>query len=91
MTVLLQSRAFGLKNAKVTYQHMVHMMFVKQIGHNMEVYVDDMLINSKQVSSHVADQAEDFNVPQRYQMKLNSTKYAYVVASLKLLDFMVHQ
>ncbi|XP_022159205.1 uncharacterized protein LOC111025624 [Momordica charantia] len=35
---------FGLKNAGATYQRMVNMMFVKQIGRNMEVYVDDMFV-----------------------------------------------
>ena len=32
---------FGLKNAEATYQRLVNKMFSKQIGRNMEVYVDD--------------------------------------------------
>ena len=39
---------FGLKNARATYQRLVNKMFDKQIGRNMEVYVDDMLIKSKE-------------------------------------------
>ena len=39
---------FGLKNAGATYQRLVNKMFSKQIGRNMEVYVDDMLIKSKE-------------------------------------------
>ena len=38
---------FGLKNAGATYQRLVNLMFQKQIGNNMEVYVDDMLVKSK--------------------------------------------
>ena len=38
---------FGLKNARATYQRLVNKMFNKQIGRNMEVYVDDMLVKSK--------------------------------------------
>ena len=34
---------FGLKNVGATYQRLVNKMFNKQIGRNMEVYVDDML------------------------------------------------
>ena len=34
---------FGLKNAEAAYQRLVNKMFNKQIGRNMEVYVDDML------------------------------------------------
>ena len=40
---------FGLKNAGATYQRLVNLMFQKQIGNNMEVYVDDMLVKSKKV------------------------------------------
>lgn len=34
---------FGLKNAGVTYQHLVNRMFVEHIGKMLEVYVNDML------------------------------------------------
>ena len=32
----------GLKNTGVTYQRLVNKMFSRQIGRNMEVYVDDL-------------------------------------------------
>ncbi|KAL0404384.1 UNVERIFIED_CONTAM: Retrovirus-related Pol polyprotein from transposon [Sesamum radiatum] len=38
---------FGLKNAGATYQRLVDKIFRPQIGRNMEVYVDDMLVKSK--------------------------------------------
>lgn len=37
---------FGLKNVRATYQRLVNMMFVVEIGKNMEVYIDDMLVKS---------------------------------------------
>ncbi|KAM2257156.1 hypothetical protein ACFXTI_047429 [Malus domestica] len=40
---------FGLKNAGATYQRLVNLMFAKQIGKSMKVYVDDMLVKSKHV------------------------------------------
>ena len=40
---------FGLKNARATYQRLVNKMFVQQIGLNVEVYVDDMLVKSKRI------------------------------------------
>ena len=46
---------FGLKNARATYQRLVNKMFSKQIGRNMEVYVDDMLVKSKEESAHLDD------------------------------------
>ena len=35
---------FGLKNAGATYQRLMNKMFVHQIGRNVQVYVDDMLV-----------------------------------------------
>ena len=40
---------FGLKNAGATFQRMVTEVFKPQIGCNMEVYVDDMIVKSKKL------------------------------------------
>ena len=82
---------FELKNAGATYQRLVNQMFSENIGRNMEVYVDDMLIKSKEVESHLDDLEETFKTLRRYQMKLNSTKCVFGVSSRKLLGFMVSQ
>ena len=37
---------FGLKNAGTTYQRLMNRMFALQIGRNVQVYVDDMLVKS---------------------------------------------
>ena len=39
---------FGLKNARATYQRMMSRMFREKIGHTMEVYIDDMVVKSKE-------------------------------------------
>ena len=52
--------SFGLKNAGATYQHLVNKIFKDQIGRNMEVYVDDMLVKSAQASDHAQDLEEIF-------------------------------
>ena len=46
---------FGLKNAGSTYQGMMTKMFKPQLGKNIEVYIDDMIVKSKLVSEHLAD------------------------------------
>ena len=50
----------GLKNARATYQRLVNKMFNRQIGRNMEVYVDDMLIKSKEELAYLDDLRETF-------------------------------
>ena len=82
---------FGLKNAGATYQRLVNKVFKDQIGRNMQVYVDDMLVMSKLDSDHVADLAETFGNLRRHQMKLNPAKCAFGVSAGKFLGFMVTQ
>ena len=80
---------FGLKNAGATYQRLVNHMFRPQIGQNVEVYVDDMLVKSLDEEKHLDDLQETFNTLRRHQMKLNPSKCAFGVSLGKFLGFMV--
>ena len=82
---------FGLKNVRATYQRLVNKMFSKQIGRNMEVYVDDMLVKSKEELVHLDDLKETFATLKQYQMRLNPSKCVFGVVSGKFLGFMVSQ
>ena len=66
-------------------------MFNKQIGRNMEVYMDDMLIKSNEELAHLDDLRETFATLKQYQMKLNPGKCVFGVVSGKFLGFMVSQ
>ena len=57
---------FGLKNAGATYQRLVNKMFNKQIERNMEVYVDDMLVKSKEEPTHLDNLKETFAIVKQY-------------------------
>ena len=65
---------FGLKNAEATYQRLVNRMFSHQIGKNVEVYVDDMLVKIKDEVNHLDDLKETFSTLRNYNMKLNPAK-----------------
>jgi hypothetical protein len=82
---------FGLKNAGATYQQLVNRMFQNQIGRNVEVYVDDLLVKSIRATRHIEDLRETFQTLKEYNMKLNPTKCAFGVSSGKFLGFMVSQ
>ena len=64
---------FGLKNAGATYQRLMNKMFAHQIGRNVQVYVDDMLVKSLHEEDHLDDLRETFNTLRSYNMKLNPT------------------
>ena len=80
---------FGMKNAGATYQSLVNQMFSKQIRRNIEVYMDDMLVKSKEEENHLDNLKETFNTLRQYNMKLNLGKCTFGVSSRKFLGFMV--
>ena len=82
---------FRLKNTGAAYQRLVNRMFYHQIGRNVEVYVDDMLVRSKDEANHLDDLKETFKTLRKYNMKLNPAKCVFAVASGKFLGFMVSQ
>ena len=80
---------FGLKNAGFTYQRMMTRMFKPQLGKNIEIYVDDMVVKSKVVSKHLEDLGGIFNVLRRHKLRLNASKCSFGVGSSKFLGYMV--
>ena len=80
---------FALKNAGSTYQWMMTKMFEQQLGKNIEVYVDDMVVKSKVVSEHVGDLANVFRILRKHKLRLNASKCSFVVGSGKFLGYMV--
>ena len=80
---------FGLKNAGSTYQRMMTKMFKAQMGKNIEVYIDDMVVKSKIVSEHVADLTNIFKILKGHKLRLNASKYSFGVGSGKFLGYMV--
>ena len=80
---------FGLKNVEVTYHYLVNHIFRSLIGRSMEVYVDDLLVKSKEDTHHLTHLAKAFCIFKRYQMKLNPAKCAFRVSSGKFLGHLI--
>ena len=83
--------SFELNNVGATYQRLVTKMFKPLLGQTMEVYIDDMLVKSKQCPNHVTHLQEAFDLLRAYSMKLNPSKCAIVVNASRFLGFMVTQ
>ena len=66
-------------------------MFSKQIRRNVEVYVDGMLVKSKEEEDHLDNLKEMFDTLKQYSIKLNLAKWAFGVSSGKFLGFLVSQ
>ena len=80
---------FGLKNAGATYQRMMTKMFRDKIGRTMKVYIDDMVVESKQEKGHIDDLKEVFEVLRRHKLRLNANFCAFGVGANKFLRYMI--
>ena len=59
---------FGLKNIGATYQRLVTKMFRHLIGKTMEVYIDDMVVKTKEPEDHLADLKVVFDILRTFQL-----------------------
>lgn len=64
-------------------------IFKDLIGKHINVYVDDLVVNSKDVESHWQHLEEIFNILHNYQVKLNPDKCTFGVTSEKFLGYLV--
>ncbi|KAI3787111.1 hypothetical protein L1987_41330 [Smallanthus sonchifolius] len=80
---------FGLKNAGATYQRLTDKAFSRQIGRNLEVYVDDLVIKSNEEEVMLKDIEETLERLRSINMKLNLAKCSFGMEEGKLLGVMV--
>ena len=64
-------------------------MFKSQLGKNIEVYIDDMVVKSKVVSKHVGHLRKIFEILRKHKLCLNASKCSFSVGSGKFLGYMV--
>ena len=82
---------FGLKNASTTYQHAATTLLHDLIHKKVEIYVDDIIVKSKDREGHIPALRKFFERIQFYKLWLNPKKRTFGVTSEKLLEFMVSQ
>ncbi|GKB33489.1 reverse transcriptase domain-containing protein [Tanacetum coccineum] len=80
---------FGLKNAGATYQRLVDKAFEKQVGQNLEVYVDELVIKSHTEAELLRDIEETFRTLRQINMKLNPKKYTFGAVEGMFLGYMI--
>ena len=68
---------------------MITKMFEPQLGKNIKVYIDDMVVKNKVESKHVNDLRNIFEILRKHKLCLNASKCSFGVSSGKFLDYMV--
>nr|AAM74265.1 Putative retroelement [Oryza sativa Japonica Group]AAP53658.1 retrotransposon protein, putative, unclassified [Oryza sativa Japonica Group] len=82
---------FGLKSAGATYQRAMNYIYHDLIGWLVEVYIDNVVVKSKEVEDHIADLRKVFERTRKYGLKMNPTKCAFGVSAGQFLGFLVHE
>jgi len=78
---------FGHKNAGVTYQRMATALLHDIMHNEVEVYVDDMIMKSKEREGHIINLRKFFKMIKEYRLRLNPQNCAFGVTARNLLGF----
>jgi hypothetical protein len=81
--------SFGLKDADATYQPATQACFKRHLNKNVEAYVDDVVVKTRNSDTLIADLEETFASLREYHWKLNPNKCVFGVPSGKLLGFII--
>src|SRR4051812_16701288 len=82
---------FGLQNGGATYQRTIQRCTHTQLGRNLHVYVDDLVVKSVKGATLLEDLRETFANLRTYRIKLNPEKCVFGVPAGKLLGFLVSE
>jgi hypothetical protein len=88
-TYAYKTISFGLKNVGATYQRAIQMCFTDQLHRNVEAYMDDVVIKTRNPENLFTDLEEIFNSLRKFRWKLNPKKCVFGVPSGELLGFIV--
>lgn len=80
---------FGLKNVGATFLRAMMTIFHDMIHKKIEVYVDNVIINSLEISDHLTHLKKFFDCLCRNKLNLNPVKCAFGVPAGKLFGFIV--
>ncbi|RVW68356.1 Retrovirus-related Pol polyprotein from transposon 17.6 [Vitis vinifera] len=82
---------FGLKNVGATYQRTATTLFHDMMHWDVEVYVDEMIVKSRDRADHLAALERFFERIRQFRSRLNPKKCIFRVTSRKLLGYMVSE
>jgi DNA integrity scanning protein DisA with diadenylate cyclase activity len=71
--------SFGFKNTGDTYQRAIQICLSEQIGDNVEVYVDDIVVKTKNLDTLIKDLKQTFENLNKWKWKLNRNKCVFEV------------
>lgn len=80
---------YGLKNASVTYQRTMTVIFHGMMHYEMEDYVDNIVVKSRKREDHIKVLKKVFEWCRLFKLRMNLLKSAFGVFAAKFLGFLV--
>jgi hypothetical protein len=82
--------AFGLKNVNATYQRVMNLIFHDLLGIILEIYINDVILKSDSMDSHLVDLRLALERMCWYRLKMNHLKCVFGVSAGKFLGFTIY-
>jgi hypothetical protein len=89
-TFTYRKMPFGLKNIRVTFQHVMTFAF-HELKHIVEAYLDDLVAHSRKRVDHSKHLRLVFERCRHYRIQLNPHKCIFCIRSRCLLGFLVSE
>ena len=70
-----------MKNTGATYQRAMNFIFHKFIDTLVEIYIDDVVVKSRDFIKHLADLRKILECTRKHGLKMNANKCAFGVSA----------
>ena len=80
---------FGLTNAPATFMNLMHSIFREQLDDFVIIFLDDILVYSKDLDSHVAHVRQTLSILRHHQLYAKVSKCAFFQTSVEYLGHVV--
>ena len=81
---------FGLKKASATYQRTMTIIFHDMMHHELEDYMDDIVVKSRRLEGYVKVLRNAFERCRLFKLRMNPLKCTFGMSVEKFLGFLVH-
>ena len=82
---------FGLTNAPATFMHLMHSIFREQLDDFIVIFLDDILVYSRDLSSHVAHVRKTFEILRQHSLFAKVSKCEFFRSSVHYLGHVVSE
>jgi hypothetical protein len=81
---------FWFENVGTTYQRAMNLIFHDLLGIVLEIYIDDDIVKSDSINTHLVDLCLAIARMRQYGLKINPLKCVFGVSAGKSLGFIIH-